>query len=417
MARVKLVLDTRKSSRRVDDTFPISLRIFHFKARFLKTGYYSSFLGWDEKNTSLKKSITIHKKIDFYDVNSDLEDKLYQAKKVVRELGSSIEKINVDQLIEIIKEKWDYNPESELKCRAANQITLRQWADVIIKRKRLANKPGSAEWLENCVNRIIDYNEGRDPKLYDINLTFLRNFEAYQIGKGNSTNTVAIYLGAIRTLYNSAITEDQFAPLKNSFELYKMPSTIRSRKRAISKDKIMGIKDLQYPFESPLWHAKNYAMVMFYCRGMNFMDMVKMKVCDIQDGRLLYGRSKTGHRFSIKITEDLKGILNYYLMGKRSKDYLFPTNYDGSTKHFQKYKSQRRRMNERLRIIAKDAGIESNFTTYSIRHSWATIAKYMGISTELISEAFGHSSVRVTETYLKDFDNEILDEVNVMVTS
>ena len=74
-------------------------------------------------------------------------------------------------------------------------------------------------------------------------------------------------------------------------------------------------------------------------------------------------------------------------------------------------------MNERLRIIAKDVGIEGNFTTYSIRHSWATIAKYMGISTELISEAFGHSSVRVTEIYLKDFDNEILDEVNVMVTS
>lgn len=74
-------------------------------------------------------------------------------------------------------------------------------------------------------------------------------------------------------------------------------------------------------------------------------------------------------------------------------------------------------MNERLRIIAKDAGIEGSFTTYSIRHSWATIAKYMGISTELISEAFGHSSIRVTETYLRDFDNEILDEINEMVVS
>ena len=74
-------------------------------------------------------------------------------------------------------------------------------------------------------------------------------------------------------------------------------------------------------------------------------------------------------------------------------------------------------MNERLKIIANDVGIEGSFTTYSIRHSWATIAKYMGISTELISEAFGHSSIKTTETYLKDFDNEILDEVNALVTS
>ena len=42
----------------------------------------------------LKKSITIHKKMDFYDVNSDLEDKLYQAKKVLRELGGSIEEVD-----------------------------------------------------------------------------------------------------------------------------------------------------------------------------------------------------------------------------------------------------------------------------------------------------------------------------------
>ncbi|MCK0148221.1 hypothetical protein MWU78_21420 [Arenibacter sp. F26102] len=53
---------------------------------------------------------------------------------------------------------------------------------------------------------------------------------------------------------------------------------------------------------------------------------------------------------------------------------------------------QRRRMNERLNIIAKDAGIEGEFTTYYIRHSWATIAKFMGISTEIISEGLSHDS-------------------------
>ncbi len=66
-----------------------------------------------------------------------------------------------------------------------------------------------------------------------------------------------------------------------------------------------------------------------------------------------------------------------------------------------------RRMNERLKIIAKEAGIKGRFTTYNIRHSWATIAKHLGVSRELISEALGHSSLRTTQIYLKDFDTYV----------
>ena len=35
----------------------------------------------------------------------------------------------------------------------------------------------------------------------------------------------------------------------------------------------------------------------------------------------------------------------------------------------------------RLKIIEKDAEIEDVFTTYYIHHSWATIAKPMGVPT------------------------------------
>ena len=96
---------------------------------------------------------------------------------------------------------------------------------------------------------------------------------------------------------------------------------------------------------------------------------------------------------------------------------MFPINYDGSTEHYEKYKPIRRRVNERLKIIAKDAGIEGNFTTYSIRHSWATIAKYMGIPIEVISEGLGHNSLRTTEVYLKSFENQVLDEANERIVA
>lgn len=65
-----------------------------------------------------------------------------------------------------------------------------------------------------------------------------------------------------------------------------------------------------------------------------------------------------------------------------------------------------------MKLIAKDAGIREHFTTYSIGNSWATIAKFMGISTAIISEGLGHSSLKTTEIYLKRFDNSTLDEAN-----
>jgi site-specific recombinase XerD len=74
-------------------------------------------------------------------------------------------------------------------------------------------------------------------------------------------------------------------------------------------------------------------------------------------------------------------------------------------------------MNSRLKTIAKDAGIEEHFTTYTIRHSWATIAKYMGIPTEVISEGIGNNFLKTIEIHLKSFTNHVLDEANEMVVS
>ena len=175
------------------------------------------------------------------------------------------------------------------------------------------------------------------------------------------------------------------------------------------------IRQLNYPIGSELWHSKNYALIMFNCRGMNFIDLVKLRVNSIEKDRLFYGRSKTGESLSVKLTQELNHILGYYLKGKKEDDFLFPANYDGSNERFVEYNSHRRRTNKHLKIIAKDAGIESNLTTYSIRHSWATIAKYMGVPLPVISESLGHHSLKTTEIYLKEFDNSVLDEANNLV--
>ena len=53
--------------------------------------------------------------------------------------------------------------------------------------------------------------------------------------------------------------------------------------------------------------------------------------------------------------------------------------------------------------------------TYTARHTWATTAYYCEIHPGIISEAMGHSSITVTETYLKPFRNKKIDEANKQV--
>jgi integrase len=47
--------------------------------------------------------------------------------------------------------------------------------------------------------------------------------------------------------------------------------------------------------------------------------------------------------------------------------------------------------------IGKDLKIEQPIGTYAARHSFSTVLKRKGVSTDFIKEALGHSSVIVSE--------------------
>ena len=447
MAKVKLILDTRDKSRSpITGLFPVALRVFHKQARMIRLSYYTSAVGWDKVEGRLKKAAKANKNQNCERINIKINRQWQIAKNLIDDLGNHIRKFTVDELVEKIKTKWDEAVEIKsndysfhglngiaktesndhssegLNERTRNdysktQITLEQWGKILIERKEKAKKTGTAECYRNSIDAFKKFNNDKDLRLSEITVSFLNEFQAEHEARGNKPNTISNYIRGISAIYNAAITEDKFSTPKNPFDFYELPKSRRTVKRAQKKEKIVEIRKKEYEYESVLWHAKNYLLIMFNCRGMNFIDLVKMKVDHIRDGRVYYGRSKTGEPLSIKITSELEKILDYYLKRKKPGDFVFPVNYDGSPEHYEKYKSQRRRFNERLKIIAKDVGIEGKFTSYSIRHSWATIAKFIGVPTEVISEGLGHHSLNTTEIYLKSFENEVLDEANEKVVS
>lgn len=418
MASARLILDSRKSSRNATTgLYPICLKIFHKKSRLIRLPYYTSVPGWDPVNMKLKKSVLVNKELKCDEVNKEIYEKLNSAKSMLHDLGSVLPKVDVDVLIEKIKGDWDKNIVSEIRMNLSPGITLNEWSEVLIERKLKASKPATAKWYKDSITAITQFNKDRPLKMELLTVTFLQEFEMEHRARGNSNNGISSYLRAVRAIYNSAIREDKFEPAKNPFLLYKIPTSRRNKKKALSKEQISAIRGLQYETGSSLWHVKNYLLCMFNCRGMNLIDLAKLRVQDIKGDRIFYGRSKTDDPLSVRITPEFTEIIQPYIRNKNSNDFLFPIGYDGSVAGFKKYRSDRRLINKLLKKIALDAGIDEKITSYYIRHSWATIAKNIGISTEIISEGLGHHSLRTTELYLKAFDSQILDNANDLVVS
>lgn len=417
MARARLILDVRTNSKNAEGLFPIALRVYHKKQRIVRLPFFTSSDGWDDKNMAFKKSAIANREQDCDEINKELNEKLYSAKSIIDKLGKIIDEITIEVLIENIKESWDKKLDSDLRKNLSNDISLSEWGQVLIDRKLREGKPSTAKWYQNSIAAFVNFNKGAPIKLYRLNVTFLKEFELVNKAKGNSNNGISSYMRGVRAIYNSAVKEDKYVPIKNPFNHYKIPTSRRTKKKALSKESIVTIRNLKYKKGSNLWHTQNYFLCMFNCRGMNLIDLAKLRLKDIGESRILYGRSKTGDPLSVKITDEFAAILKNYTKGKSPNDFVFPIGYDGSVETFTKYKSDRRLVNKLFKIIAQDAGIEEKITSYYIRHSWATIAKNMGISTEIISEGLGHHSVKTTEIYLKSFANSVLDDANEQIVS
>lgn len=416
MARARIILDTRKASKSsITGLFPIAVRVFHKKPRIVRLSYSTSVKGWDENNLLLRKSVKENFSLDCDEINIEIYEKLDASKRIINEIGGSIDNINVDDLVDEIKSRWEGKNNSNLKKKYETCITLSEFGKTLIDRKNMSNKPATATWYQNSINAFRELNNGNDLKLNQITVQFLKAFEAEHRSRNNSSNTISAYMRGVSAIYNAAISEDEFRTKKNPFKHFKIPRTKRTKKKALTKESITDFKKTKYEFESQIWHTKNYMMVMFLGRGMNLIDIAKLRVKDIYSGYIFYGRSKTDDSLSVKITLELQEILNYYLEGKKSEDFIFPIGNDGSAEMFKKYRSDRRLVNKHLKIIGKDAGIEGKLTTYYLRHSWATIAKFLGFLISLISDALGHQSVATTEGYLKSFVDDTLDEANELV--
>nr|WP_321221359.1 site-specific integrase [uncultured Psychroserpens sp.] len=287
--------------------------------------------------------------------------------------------------------------------------------DEIITEMEVAGRIGNSRAYRETKTALIKY-AGDNIYFKEITVGFLEKFESILRQNGNGNGGIAFKMRELRALFNKAINRGLISQDLYPFKRYKISKLkLNKNKRALTIDEFKRIRDLDLSSHPHLQEAHNYFMFSFYTRGMNFIDLLKLKWTDIQNGRIHYTRSKTKGQFSIEIIKNVQEILNFYKAQNRDTDYVFPIllSNEMTPKQIDNRKHKvLQRVNFRLKEIGHLANVETKLTSYVARHSMATILKQMGTSTDIISEIMGHSDVQVTMTYLKEFDNDILDKEN-----
>jgi integrase len=277
---------------------------------------------------------------------------------------------------------------------------------------------GTAHVYRSSLNAIIAYRGKRDFVFSEVTSEWLKGFEVHLRSRGCSWNTVSTYLRTFRAVYNRAVNLRK-APYVPYLFRSVYTGTRADHKRALSDDDVRKVfVDLRGTGISlPVRQAQELFILMFLLRGMPFVDLAYLRKSDLRDNMITYRRRKTGRSLSVTLTPEAMILIKKYMNRDSSSPYLFSflKSCEGTKEAYREYQLALRSFNQQLMLLGELLGLGDKLSSYTARHTWATTAYYCEIHPGIISEAMGHSSITVTETYLKPFRSKKIDEANKQV--
>jgi len=393
MATVKIILDKRTS--RSDGTHSINFQICHNRKTTTRSSkIYVQESDWDDETKTIKKSNSQHKLLNV------------KLKKAYADMQSRLLLADDDKVKEFL------TPVIQIKKPEVVRKSVFQFAQELIIQLKEVNKTGNAWVYESTINALRSFYPADDLYFEQIDYQFLTQYSSFHVKRGVKHNTVYLYLRTLRIFYNKAIKLKLVEKSLYPFDDYKLKPE-KTKKRAVEKDVLKAIRNLDLPVNTPIWHSRNYFLLSFYLIGISVVDLSLLTNANISNGRLTYKRRKTGKMYDVKLHKEALDIITIY---RGASNYILPIANSSSAndEHLLrgiKYKTKQ--LNKYLSQMVKMLKISDKVTTYTARHSWATIAKKAGFSIEIIAEALGHEyGNRTTAVYLDTFDQDVIDEAN-----
>ena len=281
-----------------------------------------------------------------------------------------------------------------------------------------AGRIGNRDAIKQAHSSFHKFSNGR-LTFSMVTPSWLTRYENRMVEDGRSITTVGIYCRVMRTIFNLArsnrykvISSEVYPFGMSSKGLYQIPTTKR-RKMALSeaqKDKVLSFKTI----DSQIRRAVDMWIFSYFCNGMNFSDIARLKFKDIDNDLLTFTRAKTQltkrdqEPIEAIVTERVREIIAVH--GNKPgnpNDYIFPVLQHGLTPSQVKDRIHDfiDETNEGLAVMCTSLEIPK-ITTYWARHTYVMILKGKNVDTSFIKKALGHGNEKTTESYIDSFDME-----------
>jgi integrase len=258
------------------------------------------------------------------------------------------------------------------------------------------------------------FRNGQDIPSDHITALLMEEYEMYLKKRGNGLNTISYYMRILKAAYNYGLKKRWIKENKYPF-LNVFTGIEKTAKRAVDEEVVQKLEHLDLRNKPMLELAKDIFFFSVYTRGMSFIDIAYLKKEYLSGNVLVYKRHKTNQKIEVTLPDCAMQIIKKYVLVMTESDYVFPLLYSPGRKKMTVYSTALHNHNDRLKQISKLLGLSACLTSYTSRHTWASLAKKNGVETYIISEAMGHTSENTTRIYLASLNNTVLDKANEIV--
>jgi integrase len=427
--------------------FPVYIRIyFNGKTSYLSAGFSIPSGAWNEEKSEVWESMpTLTKKLKESLSNEEIKafrEKqksiilLPNAAKINSEIRAIISKLEeIQHKLEI--EKKEISPlilkgllENKDKTENARKDFI-QYIQEVSASKFQNKQIRTAEKYSVLMRKLKAFKKNKPLPIEELTSGFLKDFSLFLSKQGAHPNYIHVNLKALKTIIQKeAIRTDKILPPeKNPFLSFEMPKVIPSGKQKLELAEIERIQKLELAESDSLFHIRNAFLFSLFNAGIRIGDLLQLKWANIKEGRLDYSMGKTGKIRSIKLLPPALEILNQYQSSReKDSDFIFPF-LDNKAEYsklispedfqkaspellaflFKKIESRISLCNAGLKVIAMKAKIKKKISSHVARHSFAEMARKKKISVYDIMQMLGHSSISITQMYLKSLDLESMD--------
>ena len=389
-----------------------TVNVVLFKSKTLANGEHPLMIRVCKDNKKKYKSLGISIHPQFWDFDKNKPRKNCPNKEQIQTLISDNIKDLSGSILDFKTENKEFTATKVIERVKEPSLkkTVEQLFDSEINRLQGEGRLKYASTYKELKASLLNFNMHLDIYFSEIDINWLKRYEAYLRTKGLADNSIGVRFRTLRTLFNKAISENIVKSDYYPFKAYKVSKLRKGTvKRAITKADIELI--IKHKVESDY---SQLAIDLFYFSylsgGINFVDMAYLTYDNIVDKRLIYIRKKTKKLIKLPIQDKAMDIVKKY---KSNNSYIFPILSEFHKTDIQKANRVHKvlgKINKYLKAVGEELGLPIDLTTYVARHTYATVLKRSGVNTSIISESLGHSSEKVTQIYLDSFENSQIDE-------